>query len=88
MDTLFANDYVNTQPLRKYEPIIRFDSEGRPQPRRLFDEVIKNEPEVIKNEPKIAGEELKRKEISPPTVSEPKKKVQKQSSITAFFKKS
>lgn len=34
MESLFETDYVNTQPLRKYEPLIRFDSNGNPQPRK------------------------------------------------------
>lgn len=34
MDSLFSGSYVNTQPLRKFEPLIRYDSEGNPQPKK------------------------------------------------------
>ena len=37
MESLFDEVYVNTQPLRKYEPLIRFDQGGNPQPRRPLD---------------------------------------------------
>lgn len=37
METLFDTKYVNnTQPLRKYEPLIRFDIDGNQQPPRLL----------------------------------------------------
>lgn len=38
MDSLFETNYVNTQPLRKYEPLIRFDSDGNPQRRKPLQE--------------------------------------------------
>lgn len=87
MDALFKTDYINKQPLRQYEPIIRFDLEGKPQPRKPLDGIAKRKSEVIETEPKTAGEDLKRKVNNPPAVSEPKKKIQKQSSITSFFRK-
>lgn len=36
MDSIFETNYVNKQPLRKYEPLIRFNSEGKPQPKRPY----------------------------------------------------
>lgn len=38
MESLFETDYINTKPLRKYEPLIRFDSSGNPQPRKALQE--------------------------------------------------
>lgn len=40
METLFDDNFVNKKPLRKYEPLIRFDVDGKPQPRRLIDTSI------------------------------------------------
>lgn len=37
MESLFDDHFVNKKPLRKYEPLIRFDVDGKPQPRRLID---------------------------------------------------
>lgn len=37
MESLFDDNFVNKKPLRKYEPLIRFDVDGTPQPRRLID---------------------------------------------------
>lgn len=36
MESLFENIFTNNQPLRKFEPLIRFDIDGNPQPRRHF----------------------------------------------------
>lgn len=34
MEALFEKPYKNTRPLRKFEPLVRFDVDGNPQPRR------------------------------------------------------
>lgn len=36
MESLFETNVANNQPLRKFEPLIRFDIDGNPQPRRPF----------------------------------------------------
>lgn len=43
MESLFETNYVNTQRLRKYEPLIRYDIDGNPQPRRQLDGDLKIE---------------------------------------------
>lgn len=113
MDSLFSGNYVNTQPLRKFEPLIRYDSDGNPQPKKPLDpsadfndqnltkrpltstspeEAPKTESKpqetITNNRQDKPHEELKRKCTEPlPGGSEPKKKQQKQQSITSFFKK-
>lgn len=95
MESLFDKDYVNTQPLRKYEPLIRFDLEGNPQPRRPLKDApqtssaLKEAVEPPKPKPSPPKpEDLKRKVNDAPAPGmEPKKKQQKQTSIMNFFKK-
>ena len=99
MESLFT-DFINQKPLRKYEPLIRFDPDGKPQPRKPFgpSPAIKEEEEPVgKPEPPepssisktvANNEDLKRKlKEAPPAGLEPKKKQQKQTSIMSFFKK-
>ena len=102
MDSLFDKKYEIKQPLRKYEPLIRFDVDGNPQPRKPLSQtaserVAQPAPETAKA--KVAEpvkhvtpavklhDDLKRKVDGPASGMEPKKKQQKQTSITAFFKK-
>jgi len=105
MDSLFDTSFTCHQPFRKFEPLIRFDIDGNPQPRKP----LQNVPSLPQQESKAALpaktsepkerpitnanqtkpiEDLKRKVSDmPPFGTEPKKKQQKQGSITAFFKK-
>lgn len=57
MDSLFQTIPVNTQPLRKYEPLIRFDASGNPRPKKLVSEspIFDSPPKKVdkpKEEPK------------------------------------
>lgn len=104
MDSLFETNFENTQPLRKFEPLIRFDIDGNPQPRRPLSDTLKEEetqrvnekliedkksPPKTKASPPKQPEDLKRKVNDLPAAGiEPKRKQQKQTSITNFFKKS
>lgn len=54
MDTLFETNYPNRQPLRKYEPLIRFDVDGKPQPRRQ----LENAPKVVNAAPPLPKPKL------------------------------
>lgn len=97
MESLFDTKYVNAQPLRKLEPLIRFDVDGNPQPRKPLNAAPTLEEKVITNiarESKLSAtttkphDDLKRKvEGPPPAGSEPKKKQPKQTKIMEFFKK-
>lgn len=92
MDSLFEKEYKNTQPLRKFEPLIRFDLEGNPLPRRPLGEVLTPKPQETKpkesrpQEPK-PQEDFKRKVDPTPSGFEPKRKQAKQQSIMSFFTK-
>jgi len=91
MESLFDKEYENRQPLRKYEPLIRFDQDGNPQPHRPLDqshvlqhpkvqEKVNLVPEGDRNNSKNPAEssnELKRPAPSV-TQSEPAKKRQQQ----------
>ena len=99
MESLFGTNYANTQPLRKYEPLIRFDLDGNPQPRKLFDAMPSVEEKKVEvreqkpGRPKVAPQanrphdDLKRKVEGQASGPEPKKKPQKQASIMSFFAK-
>lgn len=87
MDSLFEN-FVNTKPLRKMEPLIRYDIEGKPQPRRLMEDIAK--PIKPNPPPPPPPQELKRSHDPPAPEIEPKRKQAKQTkqtSIISFFKK-
>lgn len=103
MELLFESGFINTQPLREFEPLIRFDIDGNPQPRRPLNVRPKFEDNVEKKEsvPSMPvkpnqevksrpnQEELKRK-VGPASEAvgpEPKKKQQKQTKIMSFFTK-
>lgn len=95
MDSLFEDKYHSCPPMRKYEPLIRFNLDGQPQPRRILQGKKLEEPpkvcpppEIRQTEPKkSAHEDLKRKVTEPVSEPEPKRKQQKQQSIMAFFTK-
>lgn len=52
-ESLFDSEYENTQPLRKYEPLIRVNMAGEPLPRRLLspDSIQPIQPLPIKPDP-------------------------------------
>lgn len=100
MESLFDDKYSGISSLRKYEPLIRFDVDGKPQPRKPLSETPALDEKVApiaESAPKAKPlqsapsskphEDLKRKLDAPPPGGEPKKKQQKQQSIMAFFKK-
>lgn len=101
LDSLFDVEYENTQPLRKYEPLIRFNLDGKPLPQRLLDHnsinlqpALKQDPvPEQKPEPKPQQKQFNDRKRSPPPTTEPriepkKKQPKEQSKITAFFRKS
>lgn len=77
MDSLFERNYINSQPLRKYEPLIRYDIDGNPQQRKLLSE-LKAKPEKVPppqdstKEDKCPPQDQK-KEDSPPLQNQKKK---------------
>lgn len=97
MESLFEKEYVNTQPLRKYEPLIRFDLDGNPQPRKPLKDAPQTSPSMKQqteapiskpNPSPPKSDDLKRKANEAPAPGiEPKKKQQKQTMLTSFFKK-
>lgn len=92
--SLFNVHHECTQPLRKYEPLIRVDIEGKPLAQRL----LSQKPLIVQEQTKVelpkqvqsTPNELKRSFPTPTeTKFEPKKKQPKaQSKITSFFNKS
>lgn len=67
MESLFETNQVNTQPLRKYEPLIRFDLEGNPQPRKLLKDLDTKKPSQSPalQQPKEQLKQLEKKEPQP-----------------------
>lgn len=68
MESLFETNFTNTQPLRKFEPLIRFDIDGNPQPRRPFNGKPKFEDGVERKG-------VEKKEIEPSMPAVPKQDV-------------
>lgn len=66
METLFEVKYRNTQPLRTLEPLIRFDLDGRPQPKQAIDaaEIIK----ALESSTRIESKQMEK--IEPTKVQE------------------
>lgn len=68
MESLFNEEYVNTQPLRKYEPLIRYDIDGHPQPKKLLKDVLNGTAAVkvtaqhVRSEVSLVDKELKKVE--------------------------
>ena len=97
LDSLFDVEFENTQPLRKYEPLIRVDLDGKPLPRKLLSqEPLQSFKPTFKPEPKPQAQpqsHFNDRKRSPPESTEPKLEPKKkqpkgQSKITAFFNKS
>lgn len=66
LDSLFDVEYPNTQPLRKYEPLIRVTLDGKPLPRKLLD------PENVNFHPSHRNEtQSKASEAKPESKTEP-----------------
>lgn len=86
MEHLLKSEISNRQPLRKFEPVIRFDIDGTPQPRRPLIQFTKQN-ETVNLEVSSAKNDMKRKAEDESTIIVPKKKIQKQSTITKFFGK-
>lgn len=61
MESLFDKIYENTQPLRKYEPLVRFDQDGNPYPRRPLNQSSQMTTQPIalaKTEPKSEQDKI------------------------------